>query len=1449
MATTKYHIGPLFPRKKNGDLNLVLSKSLEVIDRNGKKIVKSSKNTSSEDLNVKLSITSEPINIPGANLFLNKWLIPQLKDTESENSLFNQIKDVVVGNWSRKSRNESMYTLNQIGYIGAGSKNSSTNTSFWNALGTSEDEIYSEIQKIENYKPEKRWNLYKNTTNVKSNFDRDSLLENLNSDENAHQHHHHDLTVSSDSTSEDKADYWHPSILYTYKIPGQGTSYPGPVMMLEPGEELAIDFSNNIEIPELTEEQIQEATLITNSLPGLTGGAGHGGTTSTNYHLHGAHVHPGGFADNVVSRYTTGQEWTTKIDIPGDHGMGSYWYHPHYHPAVNQQLYGGASGFLQIGDPLSKIPGFNKVPRNLAVIKSINVIPEDESGDLVLTGYDILGSVTQSVAMPTVNGAFQPNVDVDNTGWQALTLSNQDNGAYYNIRLIHTDDSGKTSNLPMYIYGEDGHQYPQIRKAVGALGKADNNSSNPYSKAENLVALPPGKRIDLLTYLPQGKTEIASVYSFSKEDGISYEISNYDIVGEYPDLTSKNQEITNGSGGPGPLAVFNVKGSGTLPSKGKLDQEIADSNELINVQKITPLTTADEYDTEKIPSVNLFNKDWQPLRKRQFDWSIATLVGPVEERDAATQEAIAQYDSANPDSPYQKYQLLPSVPANEAWLGAYPGPPFLINDHVFPNGNLIIAQLGTMEEWKLRNWSSTLEGSIKYVGHPFHIHINDYQVKNSDSELSNKRNLEDVTSLNSSGYYYKQINPDTNEWELVANKPLNGKLHKIKEAYSENSDVFDKLVTYGANDQKVRMIFQDYLGTYVMHCHMIPHEDAGMMQVITVVENTDSSWLIPVEDLKIVEGNIQAYQARTMKPVSINLDSDSSLIRRAQVGDVTSDYVQDIILSSTANKGSGSVQILDGAALQEGRTFKLTNFSPHKSSDAPWAFLEDFDGDGLRDLLTAGFNQNQKNGINLEKLQIRAWDSENDSELWIKAFEFNPFTNMDLKEIQEEEKSVAPDSQLNINQLSVAIADVNLDNFQDIAISYLVDNGVRVVVLDGAALALTNQTGKVEGGYLPNENILADAIIQDENLIDSEKIILSSGFSSYAQSALENIILSTSKDGQNYQYTLQLQAGHFIASSKPEDQNTNSSDQGVSVHNLNENLFPLSVAEKHKLSSDTSVASPVIAGSLANGALLLDEHLAIAQGNSANGNSSTSNKIYNTAQQLIIDISQVNKANKKDIDGVVNTSLDSTYSKNDSNKRLNMTNLAYYSYTGETMSPSYAAKNSALILGKGGNPKDLVDEFLSDKLISERVVNQYGGDLNDLSTSEIVAKTTSELYGRKARSNEIQAWEDEVSKGLDPQYLPLSILQSTSKDDQYHVGFLSSASQWNQLQWGTGAALDGSFGQGMRSDHQRFDALNRELASVEKITSWDASEKELENYIDFSVGIFNAGNVSKTGFF
>ncbi len=195
-----------------------------------------------------------------------------------------------------------------------------------------------------------------------------------------------------------------------------------------------------------------------------------------------------------------------------------------------------------------------------------------------------------------------------------------------------------------------------------------------------------------------------------------------------------------------------------------------------------------------------------------FSFSVGTLVGPPEEYDAATQQQLAAYTAATGEV-YQSYQGLPiGSPGVENWLG-YEFP-LLINDHVVPNGNLTIAQLGTIEEWTLRNWS--VFAPEAYVGHPFHIHINDYQVLDSDTELSDKRNLEDVTSLNTTGFRYF----DTNTGTIVEAPPYRGEFHAIPEAVDPNQ--VGDLATFGANDETVRMLFQDYLGTYVFHCTSFP---------------------------------------------------------------------------------------------------------------------------------------------------------------------------------------------------------------------------------------------------------------------------------------------------------------------------------------------------------------------------------------------------------------------------------------------------------------------------------------------------------------------------------------------------------------------------------------------------------------------------------------------------
>lgn len=104
---------------------------------------------------------------------------------------------------------------------------------------------------------------------------------------------------------------------------------------------------------------------------------------------------------------------------------------------------------------------------------------------------------------------------------------------------------------------------------------------------------------------------------------------------------------------------------------------------------------------------------------------------------------------------------------------------FFINGKVFdPNRVTFSPKLGTTEEWTIRN--------VTKEEHPFHIHVNDFQIMSINAKKVESKSLLDTVPL-----------------------PVGGTV-------------------------VVRMRFTDYLGRYVFHCHILAHEDGGMMAVVDV---------------------------------------------------------------------------------------------------------------------------------------------------------------------------------------------------------------------------------------------------------------------------------------------------------------------------------------------------------------------------------------------------------------------------------------------------------------------------------------------------------------------------------------------------------------------------------------------------------------------------------------
>ena len=1476
----QFRIGSLYPVDQYGAPNIFLSSGYTLgTDKNGYYV--RDNGISNGTLKTTLEITTEPVEIKNVSKFVSEWLIPQLTDKEDENSIFNQYLRTFTntpankGAWGAYSTNSILQALSYIGYRGYGFDQAANQTGEWAENPSDSGRLYQEVRNKDNYHPEQLWSKNNGLDKILSDFDSNALLKNL--------------AVMS-GASDEIAPLWYPSMLYTYGLKGKGTSYPGPVLMIKPGEKLELEFDNNINIPGLTEKQAQMASMVENNSYGLNGGATAGGMDSTNFHMHGGHVEPGGFGDNVVSRYTTGQDWTTIIDIPADHGVGSYWYHPHFHPAVNTQVYGGLSGFMQVGDPLSLIPAFKDVPRNLGVIKTMQIGIDQNSGDYQLAAVNgnILGTeslAANRVSMFTINGEYQPEVDMNSGGWQSFSFSNQDNNYYMNLAIRHQQSDGSWVDLPLYIYGEDGHTYPQIRRAdKGALGyqqAAEGSNASSYTQASDLISLPSGKRVDLLVNLPAGISELISTYTFEDANGTEFGIKNLRWQPDkYAEISSENTDFSDPNSGPGAIATFNVSGDSPALDSKTLDNYIDSANQQIKVQKITPLTSSEDYLPDAIPSVNLFEDGWNPTRKRQFNYQVLTLVGPEDQRDIPTQKAVAARAN-DPDNSVEKYKYIPT--GDIPWLG-YENPD-LINDHVFPNGPLVIAQLGTMEEWSLRNWNwggISVDNGGYFVSHPFHIHVNDYQVKQSDNELPNKLTLEDVTQLNSSGYKYVD-----GDGVLHKKKPLVGDFVPLDEALDK--DISTTLQTTGYNDTTIRMLYQDFLGTFVHHCHLLEHEDAGMMQVVSVIENTDSSWVLPAETFRSHKKGLILREADSLEKVDLPLRKVlRKNVERAQVGDLSNDFVQDIILTYGGDrKSNGRIYIYDGASLRDNQqSVVLSRFKPYKNSTvAPWAFNSDFTGDGKRDLVTVGFVKTPSGHkrVKLSDLELTGWQAKDSSFDWANLYSYRPWEKVDN----------AYSLKLKASSVAVGVGDFNLDNFDDYAFTYVDDGTLRIRILDGASVALLNQTGKFEGGYLPDTDILSDIEYTSSCFDDLKSLTITSGFNSYSQSAIENLIVTAeSGSGDSHVLTFQLNSGHFIATGTEDSDDSHMSsghgmsDDSMTSHGMSSDhdhhghqmyspslegvdhiggSFKLSLTNHQSVDSSLAAATPTFAGALANGALIMDDYLIFSQGASDGeyhiGNSFSSDEMNNSAQDLYINLEGIKRVDSDDLTGITLPTRDSSanissffnprfsYSSDDVEERVNLAQLAYQAYTNRMIRPSDLAELSITNKASKLTSQALVNKIL--KSYTEQVESFFGGHLDELSVDVISNKVFNTLYDRSPNSLELSTWSSAVKNGLSKSHLPLAILRSTSGRDTYRVGLLAAASTWSQAQWGTNAVVDGHFSQGLLPNDPAFsfNQFSDLLFGSGQVQNWKEANSIFDEYKDEVLTSLSGSPISDTGFF
>ncbi|MET3950893.1 multicopper oxidase family protein [Arthrobacter sp. UYEF36] len=219
---------------------------------------------------------------------------------------------------------------------------------------------------------------------------------------------------------------------------------PGPTLRLRPGDELSVRLENSLNEP-------------------------------TNLHVHGLHVSPQADGDNVFVEVLPGQGFDYRYKLPSDHPPGVYWYHPHHHGMVADQLFAGLFGAIIVEDP-------EAIPVGTERVLLVSDTTLDSAGNIAAVS-PMERMAGREGELLLLNGQRNPLLTAQPGARERWRIINTCVARYLRLRL-------------------DGQQ-------LQLLGMDSGRSAQPETVDELLLA--PGNRADLLVTAAAGESVLQAL--------------------------------------------------------------------------------------------------------------------------------------------------------------------------------------------------------------------------------------------------------------------------------------------------------------------------------------------------------------------------------------------------------------------------------------------------------------------------------------------------------------------------------------------------------------------------------------------------------------------------------------------------------------------------------------------------------------------------------------------------------------------------------------------------------------------------------------------------------------------------------------------------------------------------------------------------------------------------
>lgn len=544
-------------------------------------------------------------------------------------------------------------------------------------------------------------------------------------------------------------------------------TFMAPTVVMAPGQTVRFKLHN--QLPQLPAEQCATSDI--------NAARPRGCFNDTNLHSHGLWVSPSGNSDNVLISIKPGVDFEYEYNIPIDHPAGTFWYHPHQHGATAMQVASGMAGALVVegeryptetanGDLDVVLKQFQPSDGSAGEVMLLQQIPYDcPSNNLVSAKHcekDAVGVLEDfdqvedpdawlmSGRYTSVNGKVQPVLNLATQRLYRWRLIDTGFQASVVLRIRRANDPQKLFKA-LSVANQDtdvmdmcnGEDVTQFEVAADGL-------THDRIIPKTLNYLQPGYRSDILFSLP--KAGAYCVYAETNVNNLTtmHDVNNTRLIGVIAAKTNARAAVRARAGeSPRDFLLAELRSAVKRLPGAQLPPNVRATilNDLDNGLKLSKF----------VPHKAFTVTEQEVLRNKTKEYATFN-IGKVNDKLGFMVES-KPLDAA---APQEKY----------------------IYDPHRIDRTLV---LGTEQMWELAS---------KRGSHPFHIHVNPFQV---------------ISVVRTDG-------------------------GKVDQQYQDLIGAWkDTLLVMPNHKIEIATRYQRYIGEYVLHCHILEHEDQGMMQNVKVV--------------------------------------------------------------------------------------------------------------------------------------------------------------------------------------------------------------------------------------------------------------------------------------------------------------------------------------------------------------------------------------------------------------------------------------------------------------------------------------------------------------------------------------------------------------------------------------------------------------------------------------